>query len=162
MPVNARAYSPAWRDAPTFVATVGGIGLLPGAPGSWGSLAALPAAWLLLEHFGPWGLGAAAIVVFALGWRASASVTRRTGDDDPGPIVIDEVAGQFVALLPAALDLWQFALGFVLFRIADIVKPWPASWADRRLKGGFGVMADDAIAGVYALVGVWLARELLA
>ncbi len=161
-PSNGRAsFSPAWRDAPTFVATVGGIGLLPRAPGSWGSLAALPIAWLVLQHSGPYALGAAAILVFALGCWASAGTIRRTGEDDPGPIVIDEVAGQFVALLPAAAELWQFALGFVLFRIADIAKPWPVSWADRRIKGGFGVMADDAIAGLYALAGLWLAREVL-
>ena len=163
MPDPARApFSPAWRDAPTFVATVGGIGLLPGAPGSWGSLAALPAAWLVLDHLGPWALGAAAILVFALGCWASEAVIRRAEDDDPGPVVIDEVAGQFAALLPAATELWQFALGFVLFRIADIVKPWPASWADRRVKGGLGVMADDAIAAIYALAGLWLAKEVLA
>ena len=161
-PADGRAYSPAWRDVPTFVATVGGIGLLPGAPGSWGSLAALPAAWLLLDHLGPPALGAAAILVFALGCWASEAVIRRAGDDDPGPVVIDEVAGQFAALLPAATELWQFALGFVLFRIADIVKPWPVSWADRRIKGGLGVMADDAIAAFYALAGLWLAREVLA
>ena len=161
-PTDSRApFSPAWRDAPTFVATVGGVGLLPRAPGSWGSLAALPAAWLLLQHFGPLALGAAALAAFALGWWASAMVIRRTGGDDPGPIVIDEVAGQFVALLPAAADLWQFALGFVLFRIADIVKPWPVSWLDRRVKGGFGVMADDIVAGIFALAGMWLAREAL-
>ena len=161
-PADGRAYSPAWRDAPTLVATVAGIGLLPGAPGSWASLAALPAAWLLLEHLGPLALAAAAILVFALGCWASAAVIRRTGEEDPGPVVIDEVAGQLAALLPAATELWQFALGFVLFRIADIAKPWPVSWADRRVKGGLGVMADDAIAAIYALAGLWLAREALA
>ena len=162
-PADGRAaLSPAWRDTPTFVATVGGIGLLPGAPGSWASLASLPVAWLLLERFGPVALAAAAILAFALGWWASAAVTRRTVDDDPGPVVIDEVAGQLATLLPAATELWQFALGFVLFRIADIFKPWPVSWADRRLKGGLGVMADDAIAAIYALAGLWLAREVVA
>lgn len=160
-PTDARAYSPAWRDPPTFVATVGGIGLLPGAPGSWASLAALPAAWLILDHFGPWALGAAALAVFALGWWAAASVIRRTGDDDPGPIVIDEVAGQFAALIPAAAEPWLFVIGFILFRIADIAKPWPVSWVDRRVKGGFGTMADDVLAGIYALAGVWLAREAM-
>ncbi len=154
-------YSPPWRDAPTFLATVGGTGLLPYGPGTWGSLAALPVAWLILDSLGPLALGAAAILVFFLGWWVSALVVRRTGDDDPGPIVIDEVAGQFTALVPAATELWQFALAFLLFRIADIAKPWPVSWADRDIKGGLGVMTDDMLAGLYALAGLWVVREVL-
>ena len=155
-------YSPPWRDTPTFVATVGGAGLLPHAPGTWGSLAALPLAWLILEGLGPLALSAAAICVFLLGWRASVLVLRRTRDDDPGPVVIDEVAGQLTALIPAATELWQFALGFALFRIADIAKPWPVSWADRRIEGGLGVMADDILAGLYAAAGLLVVREALA
>ena len=154
-------YSPPWRDVPTFVATVGGTGLLPYGPGTWGSLAALPVAWLILDRLGPLALGAAAILVFFLGCWVSALVVRRTGDDDPGPIVIDEVAGQFTALVPAATELWQFALAFLLFRIADIAKPWPVSWADRDIEGGLGVMTDDMLAGLYALTGVWVVREVL-
>ena len=154
-------YSPPWRDTPTFVATVGGAGLLPRAPGTWGSLAALPLAWLIFDGLGPLALGAAAVLTFLLGWWVSVLVLRRTRDDDPGPIVIDEVAGQFVALIPAATELWQFALGFVLFRIADIAKPWPVSWADRNIKGGLGVMVDDILAGLYALAGLLVVREVL-
>lgn len=161
-PVNRHApYSPPWRDVPTLVATVGGTGLLPHAPGTWGSLAALPLAWLLLDRLGPLALGVAAILVFLLGWWVSALVLRRTRDDDPGPIVVDEVAGQLTALIPATTELWQFALGFVLFRVADIVKPWPVSWADRDIKGGLGVMTDDILAGIYALAGLLVVRELL-
>ena len=155
-------YSPPWRDVPTFVATVGGTGLLPSAPGTWGSLAALPLAWLILDGLGPLALCVAAILVFLLGWWVSVLVLRRTRDDDPGPIVIDEVAGQLTALIPATTELWQFALGFVLFRIADIVKPWPVSWADRDIEGGLGVMTDDILAGLYALAGLLVAREVLA
>ena len=155
-------YSPPWRDVPTFVATVGGTGLLPRAPGTWGSLAALPLAWLILDGLGPLALCVAAILVFLLGWRVSVLVLRRTRDDDPGPIVIDEVAGQLTALIPATTELWQFALGFVLFRIADIVKPWPVSWADRDIEGGLGVMTDDILASLYALAGLLVAREVLA
>ena len=155
-------YSPPWRDVPTFVATVGGTGLLPRAPGTWGSLVALPLAWLILDGLGPLALCVAAILVFLLGWWVSVLVLRRTRDDDPGPIVIDEVAGQLTALIPATTELWQFALGFALFRIADIVKPWPVSWADRDIKGGLGVMTDDILAGLYALAGLLAAREVLA
>ena len=154
-------YSPPWRDGATFVATVGGTGLLPHAPGTWGSLVALPVAWLILDGLGPLALCVAAILVFLLGWWVSTLVLRRTRDDDPGPIVIDEVAGQLTALVPATTELWQFALGFVLFRIADVVKPWPVSWADRDIEGGLGVMADDILAGIYALAGLLVVRELL-
>ncbi len=162
-PADRRApFSPAWRDAPTFVATFGGIGLIPGAPGTWGSLAALPVAWAVLDRLGPWALAAAAVAVFMLGWWAAARVAQDSGIDDPSPVVIDEVAGQFVALVPATADLWEFALGFALFRLADIAKPWPASWADRRLKGGLGVMADDIAAGVYAAAGLLIVGEALA
>lgn len=149
-------FAPAWRDPSTLVATAGGIGLLPKAPGTWGSLAALPLAWVLLAALGPIGLVAAALAVALLGWAASARVVARTRVDDPGPIVIDEVAGQMLTLAAATTELWQFAVGFALFRLFDIFKPWPASWADRAVKGGLGVMADDLIAALYALAALWL------
>ncbi len=162
-PADRRApYSPPWRDAPTFVATVGGVGLLPRAPGTWGSLAALPVAWFVLDGFGPFALAILALLTFLLGWWASERVVRRAGEKDPGSIVIDEFAGQLIALVPAAAELWQFALAFVLFRLADIAKPWPVSWADREIEGGLGVMTDDVLAGVYALAGLWVVREALA
>jgi phosphatidylglycerophosphatase A len=91
----------------------------------------------------------ATLLVFFLGWRASTVYVARTGTEDPGAIVIDEVAGQWLVLVVAPLDVWYFLLGFVLFRLFDIVKPWPVSWADRRIKGGLGVMLDDMLAGVY-------------
>ena len=137
-----------------WIATVLGLGRLPRAPGTWGSLAALAPAWLLLEAGGAWALATATIVVFGIGWWASAIVVRRTGAADPAVIVVDEVAGQWLALLPLPPDPIAFAVGFVLFRLADILKPWPVSWADRSLGGGLGVMLDDALAGAYvALAG---------
>jgi phosphatidylglycerophosphatase A len=69
---------------------------------------------------------------------------------DPAPVVIDEVAGQWLTLLAADPDMVLYGAGFVLFRAADIFKPWPASWADKHVAGGFGVMLDDVIAGAYA------------
>jgi phosphatidylglycerophosphatase A len=84
----------------------------------------------------------------------------KTGFEDPGAVVIDEVAGQWLVLAVAPLDVWYFAAAFVLFRVFDIAKPWPVSWADRRIKGGFGVMFDDILAGLYGaavlLVVLWL------
>jgi phosphatidylglycerophosphatase A len=145
-------------DAPTRIpliplglATWFGAGLIPKAPGTWGSLAALPFAWLILHFGGLWWLAGGIGLVFLVGWWASEIYVTGTGQADPGAIVIDEVAGQWIALLPAATSIWwHWLVGFVLFRFFDIVKPWPIGWADRRVRGGFGVMIDDVIAGIYA------------
>lgn len=138
-----------------FLASFGGTGFLPVAPGTWGSLAALPFAWLLLVYGGWLGLLLATVIVTPLGIWASGRVAREKNMPDPGLIVIDEVAGQWLTLLPvgfmmAAPGPVAILIGFLLFRLFDILKPWPASWADRRIKGGFGVMLDDLLAGLYA------------
>jgi phosphatidylglycerophosphatase A len=140
---------PVWHPA-VVLATWFGAGLLPVAPGTWGSLAALPFAWVIGGRWGAAGLLVAAGCVFALGWWASEIIGRASGLKDPGAIVIDEVAAQWVVVAVAPTDLAAYILGFFLFRIADILKPWPASWADRRLRGGLGVMLDDIIAALYA------------
>lgn len=160
MPARATGLArPLWHPA-TLIATWFGVGLLPWAPGTWGSLAALPLGWLVLHYLGRWELLGLAVLLFAAGCWASAASLRPEGEQDPGAIVIDEVAGQLLVLLAAAPTPRHFVAAFVLFRLADIVKPWPASWADRRLEGGLGVMADDALAALYALVilhalGLW-------
>jgi phosphatidylglycerophosphatase A len=133
-----------------LLATWFGAGYLPKIPGTWGSLAALPFAWLLHGGLGQWGLFAAALAVFAIGIPCANVYIRASGKDDPGPVVIDEVAGQWLTLVMAPMSVQFYVLGFVLFRIADIWKPWPVSWADRQIKGGFGVMFDDVLAAIYA------------
>jgi phosphatidylglycerophosphatase A len=133
-----------------------GSGLSPIAPGTMGSAAAL-IPWLGLREL-PWPLCLVVIAsAFALGVWASDIVIERLRIEDPGVIVWDEFVGQWIALLPLfwiARDRpheWYWIVAaFVLFRIFDIWKPWPVSWADRRVKGGFGVMLDDVIAGIYA------------
>ena len=138
------------------LATWFGVGKLPAAPGTFGSLAALPLAWLLANYGGVLALAAAGVVVFGVGWWASSIYVGTTGIDDPGPVVIDEVAGQWLTLLAAAPGVWwHWLAGFVLFRFFDIVKPWPVGWADKRIKGGFGVMFDDILAAVYALAALY-------
>lgn len=138
------------RSPAGLLATWFGAGLLPVAPGTWGSAAALPAAWAI-AWWGGWGaLLAAAGLVFLIGWWASAVVERRLGTHDSGLIVVDEVAGQWLTLVPCPLDPVLYAAGFLLFRAADIAKPWPASWADRHVGGGLGVMLDDILAAIYA------------
>jgi len=152
---------PMWHPA-AIAATWGWSALLPGAPGTWGSLFTLPFAWLIADRWGPNALFAAAAAAFLIGLWASARYLRSSTSKDPGTIVIDETAGQFLALALVPVELWWYAAGFILFRIADIFKPWPASWADRSLSGALGVMTDDIFAAVYVLVVLYGAHLLLA
>lgn len=145
---------PVWHPA-FLLSTWFGAGLLPKAPGTWGSAAALPFAWVMAWYGGPWVLLAAAVLMFAIGVWAAEIYGRRSGIKDAGPIVIDEVAGQWLTLAPFAPDPRTWLAGFLLFRIADIVKPWPASWADRSVAGGLGVMLDDVFAGLYAVAALY-------
>jgi len=147
---------PAW-----LIATWFGVGLAPLSPGTAGSLAALPIAWAVTVVAGGVGLTLATVLVFVLGVWAAGAYSAAIGDGDPQTVVVDEVAGQWLAILPAAAlsspVLWHYAVAFVLFRAADIGKPWPAGWIDRNLHGGAGIMLDDMVAGLYAGLGLGLA-----
>ena len=129
-----------------LVATVGGVGWIRFAPGTWGSLVALPALLLGRE-----GLLLLALLVGALGWVAVLDVLKGREAEDPGWIVVDEAAGMLLALagLPEGAGWLGAAAAFALFRGFDIVKPWPVSWADG-LHGATGVMLDDILAGAIA------------
>lgn len=144
--------------------TVFGIGRMRPAPGTWGSLAALPVFWALFMLGGLPLVLLATGAVFILGVWATTALTEGQSDPDPSEIVIDEVLGQMIALLPLAiaasrhdlsiLALWPgWVAGFLLFRLFDILKPGPVGWADRR-HDPLGVMLDDAIAGLLAALGV--------
>ncbi|MGN6518887.1 MAG: phosphatidylglycerophosphatase A family protein [Dokdonella sp.] len=142
-----------------WIATGFGSGLSPLAPGTVGSGAAL-LPWLALREL-PWPAYVGLVVIaFAVGVWASNVAVSRLRIDDPGAVVWDEFVGQWIALLPLVVAprgwLWILA-GFALFRLFDVCKPWPVSWADRRIAGGFGVMVDDVIAGAYAAIVLWLA-----
>lgn len=129
-----------------------GSGLAPVAQGTFGSLAAiLP--WLLLRQYSL-SLNLAVIVIgFAVGIWACDIAGRVLRADDHRSLVWDEFIGQWIALLPALLaSWWAIVLGFALFRLFDVWKPWPIRYLDRHLKGGLGVMADDVIAGIFAAV----------
>ncbi len=147
-----------------LIATVGGVGHLRPAPGTWGSLIALPMAWLIHVIGGPWLLIIAIIAGFIKGLWATAQVTRGREDHDPSEVVIDEVVGQWIALLPLSFGAWHmgaaitalwpgWVAAFLLFRLFDIAKPGPVGWADRR-GDPLGVMLDDVIAGALAALGV--------
>jgi phosphatidylglycerophosphatase A len=136
----------------TAIVTLGGVGLLPFAPGTWGSAAALPLGWLIAA-FGGWpALLAGAALVAAIGWRASDRYVKLTGREDPPEIVIDEVAAQWLALSVVPLTLTGYFAAFFVFRLLDTLKPWPASWADAEVEGGAGVMLDDLFAGLYSVL----------
>jgi phosphatidylglycerophosphatase A len=141
---------PWWHPA-ALIATGFGSGLLPLMPGSWGSLAALPCAWAIRSLGGVTALVAAAAIAFGIGWWAAGRVARASGQHDPGSIVIDEVAAQWLVLLATPLDWRAYAAAFLLFRIFDITKPWPARLVERRVAGGLGIMLDDIVAAAYAL-----------
>ncbi|SEW08498.1 phosphatidylglycerophosphatase A [Cognatiyoonia koreensis] len=147
-----------------IIATFFFAGLLKPAPGTWGSLAALPAAYLIMSWAGFFGLIFAALIAYWIGYWATLEETRGKDDHDPSEIVIDEVVGQWIALLPVAyganmmnvslLTLWPgWIAAFLLFRLFDITKPGPVGWADRR-SDATGVMLDDVIAGILAGIGV--------
>jgi phosphatidylglycerophosphatase A len=142
-----------------LIATVGGVGLLKPAPGSWGSALAVALGYGVFL-IGGLPLLLVFIALFtAVGIWAAEVYGRATGISDNGAIVIDEVAGQWIALIPAALmlpgQLWPWIAAFTLFRLFDIWKPWPIRWADRSVKGGWGVMLDDLLAGIAAAAGLW-------
>ena len=142
-----------WRDGkdPEVMLVCGfGSGFLPRAPGTWGSVIGLLVWWWLLAPL-DWlvQLGVAG-AAFALGWWVVERVTRRYKCHDDPAIVIDEIVGIWVALIGIGQSWFLALFGFVLFRLLDIVKPWPIGLADRRVPGGFGVMLDDLIAGVLA------------
>ncbi|MGB7310787.1 MAG: phosphatidylglycerophosphatase A [Candidatus Acidiferrales bacterium] len=167
-----------------FIATACGLGYIPKAPGTWGSLVGVAFAYLnvyaaninlrfdTVPANGHWSDRAwsfllnqigLALVVAVVGLWAASEASKYFGEKDPQRVVVDEVSGQSIAYLGLftagpILHSWKyFLLGFILFRAFDIWKPFPARQAES-LPGGWGIMADDWIAGIYAGIGVWIAR----
>ncbi|WP_138380050.1 phosphatidylglycerophosphatase A family protein [Luteithermobacter gelatinilyticus] len=131
-------------------------GLLPKAPGTWGSLAALPFAWLLWTYGGYWAMALGIAGVFLLGLWATGKYMQLSGTQDPEEVVIDEVAGVWITCLalPLSPEIKDYVLAFILFRLFDILKPWPIRIFDRR-HSAFGVMMDDVVAGIMAAAILW-------
>ena len=140
-------------------ATVGPLGFAPIAPGTVGSAAGLALFWAVRSTGSTWLEVAVLLAVSVAGVAAASAAEARYRRRDPGLVVIDEVAGMLVTFLAVPVEFTGAVVGFVLFRLFDIVKPFPARQAER-LPGGWGVMADDLVAGVYAQVllrlGLWL------
>lgn len=148
------------RTLVLMLASNAGLGYAPFASGTVGTLAGIPLFYLMASW--PWWLGLAGwLGLLGLSFWAASEAGKIYGVVDDGRIVIDELVGYLVtvAFLPWS---WEAALlGFVWFRIFDILKPPPAGWFDRRLKNGFGVVLDDVAAGVYALIALRLSLALL-
>ena len=143
-----------FRRLGVFVATCAHVGYAPVAPGTFGSLVALALYYVIRrQQSSAIELGVIALVIVVGLWSATEA-EHHFGGIDPGPVVIDEVVGMLMTLALHPVNVWGAIVGFFIFRVLDIVKPWPA----RRLEllpGGFGVVLDDMMAGVYGNLLVW-------
>ena len=148
------------RQPVHFFALGFGSGLSPWAPGTCGSLVAIPLAWLAFEL--PWaGRLVLAIAAFAAGvWLCGESARRLNCHDHPG-IVWDEIAAMLLLTLVIPKHFGWLMMGFALFRVFDILKPWPIRDLDHRLHGGVGIMLDDSVAALYTVACLWLIQNLL-
>ncbi len=142
------------------VATGCYIGMIPKAPGTWGSAVAfLP--WLLMRGLSLPVYLAWLVALFTIGFFAAGSAEKILDRPDPGCIVIDEIVGMLIALILAPAHPVYLLSAFILFRVFDIVKPFPVSWFDRHIHGGMGIMLDDVMAGIYAFICLQVIRILL-
>ncbi len=147
-PNSSSAASPSNRVA-MILATGFGTGYGPVAPGTWGSLPGIALAWGLDRLGGHWAVLGGALVFAVAGVWAAGRAEALLGEKDPGRVVVDEIAGQMVSLLFLPLTAQTLVVAFLVFRVLDVLKPWPA----RRLEdlpGGSGIMADDLMVGLYA------------
>ncbi len=136
-----------------FLATGFYSGKLPKCPGTWGSIAAfLP--WFFMRNLPLTSYLSALGVIFIVGCMLAGSAEKILDVADAGPIVIDEFLGMFIALIAVPNHPVAWILAFFLFRLFDVLKPFPVSWFDQRIHGGFGIMMDDVVAGLYALASL--------
>ena len=133
-----------------LIATGLGLGYLPKAPGTWGSLLGIPI-HLLLIQLATKNYVIALVVIVVVGVLAAGSAEKIMDRRDPGLVVIDEVIGMLITLIGAPAKPLVLLMGFILFRIFDIAKPYPIRLIDRHLNGGIGIVMDDMLAGVFAL-----------
>jgi phosphatidylglycerophosphatase A len=140
-----------------FIATGFGSGYLPIAPGTWGSLVALPIHFFLIR-LAPQYYYISLVIIFVIAVITAGSAEKILDKKDPGAVVIDEIIGMLITLIAAPSTPLAWGSAFLLFRLFDIWKPFPASWADRHLNGGLGIVLDDVIAGGYGLLCMQIFR----
>ncbi|MDF2178023.1 phosphatidylglycerophosphatase A [Aliiglaciecola sp. CAU 1673] len=136
-----------------FLALGFGSGLSPKAPGTFGTLAALPLVWLALQP-GPWFYLGFTLLACVIGVYICGRAAQDMGVHDHGAIVWDEVAGMLLTMLWVPLSWSTLLAGFILFRLFDILKPWPISYCDKQVHGGLGIMLDDILAGIAACISL--------
>jgi phosphatidylglycerophosphatase A len=143
-----------------LIATCGYLGFAPVAPGTVGSAAGVALFYLIRPVEAAWAQPVLIVALFAAGVWAASQAERALGGTDPGPVVIDEVVGMLITLLWIPVTPLGALVGFLLFRVLDVVKPWPSRQLES-LHGGLGIMADDAMAAVYGYLlmrgMVWMA-----
>ncbi|CZF81631.1 phosphatidylglycerophosphatase A [Grimontia marina] len=139
-----------------LLATGFGSGLSPIVPGTMGTLAAVPFYYLLVS-FSPLALAVAIVVGSLVGIYLCERTSSDMGVHDHGSIVWDEFVGFWITMFLVPVTDWQVVLaGFIIFRFFDMVKPWPISWLDKKVHGGFGIMLDDIVAGLMSMVILWI------
>lgn len=143
-----------------FLAYGFGAGLSPKAPGTMGTLAAVPL-YVLLMYAGTWAYLAGLVFALVAGVFICGYTAKKMGVDDPGPVVWDEVAGYLLTMLGVPFGLLWMAGGFALFRLFDIWKPGPIRWLDRNIKGGLGIMLDDVAAALVSCAVLTVVAHLL-
>ena len=144
-----------------FLSTLGGIGYLPKAPGTWASLVTLAAVFFIESYTGLLGLIVFCSLIFIVGIWACTHHEKLTKSHDSKHCVIDECLGQSLVLLFTPNELLFYLLAFAYFRFFDIIKPWPTNWFDRNVEGGLGVMFDDVVAGAQAIIAMILTLKFL-
>ncbi|MDW3094745.1 MAG: phosphatidylglycerophosphatase A [Gammaproteobacteria bacterium] len=157
------SHTPSWKtilcNPVHFIAFGFGSGLAPKAPGTFGTLIAIPI-YFLLQPLSIANYVIVLVILTLLSIYIAGKSAQLLGIHDHGGIVIDEICGFLVTMILAP-EGWEWvAAGFVLFRLFDIVKPWPINYLDKRVTGGIGIVLDDLMAGIYALLSleliVWL------
>ena len=136
------------RRLALLIATCGYIGFAPVAPGTFGSAAGVALVYLVRAFDAAWIEPVLIVVLFAAGVWAASSTERQLGRTDPGPVVIDEVIGMLITVMWIPVTPLGALTGFLIFRLLDVVKPWPSRQFES-LHGGLGIIADDAMAGIY-------------
>ena len=150
------AWHQAWRDPVVFLALGLGSGCSPRAPGTAGTLLAVPLCWLAQTYLSALAYALLTIALFSVGIALCGAAAERLNVPDHPSIVWDEICGFFITMTAAPPGWMWLAVGFVLFRLFDICKPWPIRQIEQHVPGGFGIMGDDVMAAAYA----WLVLQL--
>lgn len=136
-------------------------GVITPMSGTWGTLFSMPLVYIVYMLFGFAGIAIASLVIFFIGLWAANKFEKESKTHDNSMIVIDETAGVLVGALALNGTLLSFILLFFLFRFFDVIKPWPIGWLDKKVDGGFGVMIDDVIAGLFTAIALWGIHEYI-